>query len=299
MTFLLTGATGFIGSRLVRQLVDSGHTVHYLARRRDPRFDSQVAFHLWDSNKEAAPLNSVPRMDVIIHLAGEPVAQRWTPEVKQRILDSRVQGTRKLVVALAELRHRPTTLITASAIGYYGNRGDEVLTEQSAPGNNFLAKVCVAWQAEAMKAADLGLRVVPIRFATVLGKENGAFPKLLAPARLGLGATFGNGQQWMSWIHIKDLIDMIIYTSTTLSVDHALNGAAPEPVTNANFTKALGSVLHRPAFLSVPKFALRTALGEMAEFLFDSLRVVPEAVIRSGFQYRFANLRTALTDLTT
>lgn len=296
MTYLITGATGFIGSKLVRQLVANGDSVNYLARKRSSKFDSQVSFHHWDL-KDEAPLNSVPRVDAIIHLTGEPVAQRWTDEVKNRIYESRVRGTRNLVAAIGRLRHRPEVLISASAVGYYGSRGDEVLTERSGPGANFLAKVCVDWEAEAVKARLLGLRVVPIRFATVLGREGGAFPLMAKPARFGLGATFGDGKQWMSWIHVKDLLDLLVFSAGNAGVTEALNGTSPEPVTNAVFTRALGEALHRPAVLRIPKFALRAALGEMSQFLFDSLRVVPEAVQQAGFQYRFRSLREAFGEL--
>lgn len=297
MTYLITGATGFIGSKLVRMLVDNGDAVSYLARRRSTKFDSQVSFHVWDTTKEEAPLKSVPHVDAIIHLTGEPVAQRWTEEAKKRILSSRVDGTRNLVSALAQVRQKPEVLIMASAVGYYGDRGEEILTEESGPGKDFLADVCVKWEAEGVKAREFGVRVVPIRFGTVLGKDGGAFPLMAKPARLGLGASFGDGQQWMSWIHVEDLLSLILFAAKDQSVTGVLNGTSPQPVRNTIFTKTLGEALHRPTFLSAPKFALRAILGEMSEFLFDSLRVMPAAVQKAGFEYRFGGLRTALTDL--
>jgi uncharacterized protein (TIGR01777 family) len=296
MTYLITGATGFIGSKLVRELIAAGHSVAYLARKRSNHFDSQVAFHCWDPREEA-PLTKVPRMDAIIHLAGEPVFQRWNEAAKKRIHESRVAGTRNLVSALGKLRHRPEVLVTASAVGYYGDRGAEMLTEQSAPGSNFLAKVCVDWEAEAVKARAFGVRVVPVRFATVLGPDGGAFPLMERPTRLGLGATFGGGSQWMSWIHVKDLIDLLIFAATHTAVSSVLNGSSPDPVTNAQFTKTLALCLHRPAFLNVPRFAMRAALGEMSDFLFDSLRVLPQAVQGAGFEYRFASVQEAISAL--
>ena len=297
MTYLITGATGFIGSKLVRRLVDNGDAVNYLARRRSAKFDSQVSFHVWDTTKEEAPLKSVPHVDAIIHLAGEPVAQRWTDEAKKRILSSRVDGTRNLVSALAHVRQKPEVLVMASAVGYYGDRGEEILTEDSGPGKDFLADVCVKWEAEGVKAREFGVRVVPIRFGTVLGKDGGAFPLMAKPARLGLGANFGDGQQWMSWIHVEDLLSLILFAAKEQSVTGVLNGTSPQPVRNAIFTKTLGEALHRPTFLSAPKFALRAILGEMSEFLFDSLRVTPAAAQKAGFEYRFGGLRAALTDL--
>jgi uncharacterized protein (TIGR01777 family) len=296
MTYLITGATGFIGSKLVRQLLAQGDSVNYLARRSSTQFDSQVAFHVWDM-KDEAPLSSVPRVDAIIHLAGEPVAQRWTAEAKQRIRASRVEGTRNLVLALEKLRHRPEVLVAASAIGYYGDRGEELLTEESAPGANFLAQVCVAWEAEAVKARAFGMRVVPVRFATVLGADGGAFPLMARPAKFGLGATFGDGEQWMSWVHVQDLIKLLLFAAAAPAVNEVLNGASPQPVRNKVFTRLLAEALNRPAFLSAPKFALRAVLGEMSEFLFDSLRVIPKAVERSGFEYQHGSLQRALAEL--
>lgn len=296
MTYLITGATGFIGSKLVRRLLANGDAVNYLARRRSTRFDSQVSFHMWDL-KDEAPLKSVPRVDAIIHLTGEPVAQRWTAEAKKHIYNSRIEGTRNLVSALATLKHKPEVLVMASAVGYYGNRGEEILTEDSAPGQDFLAKVCVDWEAEGVRARQFGMRVVPVRFATVLGKDGGAFPLMAGPARFGLGATFGDGQQWMSWIHVDDLINMLLFAARQSAVTGILNGASPQPVRNAVFTKVLAEALHRPAFLSAPKFALRALLGEMSEFLFDSLRVIPQAAEKAGFEYRLGSLRSALAYL--
>lgn len=296
MTYLITGATGFIGTKLIRRLVTDGGSVHYLARKRSSEFDSQVSFHCWETNEEA-PLNSLPRLDAIIHLTGEPIAQRWNPEVKKRIHDSRVIGTRNLVSAIGKLRHRPEVLVSASAVGYYGDRADQILTEESSPGSDFLAKLCLEWEAEASKAREFGLRVVPIRFGTVLGAEGGALPLMVKPAKWGLSATFGSGKQWMSWIHIDDLVNMLLFAATTRSVNTILNGVAPEPVTNALFTKALAHALNRPAFLTAPKFALQAILGEMSEFLFESLRVIPEAAQRAGFSFVYPSLAGALLNL--
>jgi uncharacterized protein (TIGR01777 family) len=237
-------------------------------------------------------------MDAIIHLTGEPVAQRWTAEARKRIYESRVTSTRNLVSALGKLRHRPEVLVSASAVGYYGNRGDELLTEESAPGDNYLAKVCVAWEAAAVEARAFGVRVTPVRIATVLGREGGAFPQMAKPAQLGLGATFGDGRQWMSWIHVQDLVDLLLFTARTTALTRVVNGASPEPVTNAAFTRELGQALHRPAFLSVPRFVLRAALGEMSSFLFDSLRVIPQAAQQAGFQFRLGGLERALAEVT-
>lgn len=296
MTFLITGATGFIGGRLVRQLLADGHAVHYLARKRSEKFDPSVVFHEWDIHNEA-PLGDVPRVDAVIHLTGEPVAQRWTDDTKRRIRESRVRSTRNLVAAFGKLSARPEVMVSASAIGFYGDRGEETLTEQSAAGKDFLSTVCVEWEREAQKARQLGLRVVPVRFATVLGRESGAFPLMARPARFGLGAKFGDGKQWMSWIHVQDLVKLLIFAATNKSVADVLNGASPEPVRNGEFTKALGAALHKPAVFSVPRFALRLGLGEMSEMLLGSQRVLPEAALAAGFTYQFGRLSQALGEL--
>ncbi len=296
MDFLITGATGFLGRRLVQHLLSGGHTVNYLARKRSSILDSRASFHCWNAG-DRPPLNSIPRFDAIIHLAGEPIAQRWTSEIKHRIYDSRLDGTRELVAAIAELKHRPSVLVSASAVGYYGHRGDEVLTETSAPGTGFLADLCVQWENEALRAQEIGVGVVPIRIATVLGPEGGALKKMLVPFRLGIGGKFGNGKQWMPWIHVDDLVRLLVFAATTPSVMGPLNGSSPHPVTNAQFTRALGRALRRPAILPIPKFALKLALGEMAEFLFASLKVIPEATEQAGFQFEHPEIDEALRDL--
>ena len=305
MDFLITGASGFIGQKLVTQLLARGDAVNYLARQRSKEIDTRAAFHNWDG-KSVAPLNSVPRLDAVVHLMGEPIAQKWTPQVKDRIRRSRVQSTRQLVAAMAGLRHKPKVLVSASAVGYYGNRGDEILTETSMPGTGFLPDVCINWEYEAMRARELGVRVVIVRIATVLGSDGGALPQMLPPFRWGVGARFGMGKQWMSWIHVEDLVRLLLFSAdgqedVTVSgaVSGVLNGSAPQPVTNAEFTRTLGRALHRPALLAIPRFALNIALGEMSDFLFDSLRVVPKATQEVGFQFNYPELAKALAELVT
>lgn len=295
MNYLVTGATGFIGSKLVNTLLAAGQRVNYLGRTRSKKLDSRAAFHCWNVG-EKPPLNSVPRLDTVIHLAGEPIAQRWTEQAKQRIYDSRVVGTRDLVSAIGELKHKPTTFVCASAIGYYGTRGDEILTEQSKPGTGFLADLCIRWEQEAAKAREFGLRVVSIRIAVVLGREGGALSKMLTPFRLGLGAKLGSGRQWTSWIHVDDLVRLFIFAAENSAIDGWLNGAAPSPVTSAEFTKTLAGVLRRPAPWSIPKFALKLGLGELGDVMLDSLRVLPSATEQAGFQFKYGDLRKALED---
>jgi uncharacterized protein (TIGR01777 family) len=234
--------------------------------------------------------------DAVIHLAGEPVAQRWTAAAKQRIRESRVAGTRHLVQGLADLSHRPQTLICASAIGYYGSRGDEVLRETAPPGNDYLAQVCQAWENEAQAAMPLGMRVVRIRIGVVLDPRGGALQRMLPPFRLGVGGRLGDGKQWMSWIHLQDLAALFQF-----ALDHpvtgALNGVSPNPVINSEFTRELARAVHRPALLPTPSLALQALFGEMSQVLLASQRVVPAAAETAGFQFRFPQLAPALADL--
>jgi uncharacterized protein len=296
VNYLITGASGFIGRKLVRTLLSEGHSVDYLGRKRSLSLDSRAAFHSWNPG-ERPPLSSVPPLDAIVHLAGEPVAQRWTPEVKQRIYTSRVEGTRQLVSAIGELRHKPALLVSASAVGYYGDRADEVLTESSAPGTDFLAKLCVDWEREAARAHEFGVRVVRIRIGIVLGRDGGALKQMMTPFRLGMGGRLGSGQQWMPWIHVDDLLRLFMFAAADSSIEGPLNGSSPEPVTNAEFTRRLAHALHRPAILRIPKFALKIAFGELADFMFASLRVMPEATKQSGFQFMYPELGRALKAL--
>ncbi len=296
MTYLITGATGFIGKKLIDVLLAGGHSVNYMGRVRSPKLDVRAAYHPWDG-QAAPPMNSVPRVDAVIHLLGEPIAQRWNAEVKQRIRKSRVDSTRQLVAAIARLQHKPATLVCASAVGFYGSRGDQVLSEEDGAGRGFLADVCREWEAESLRAEESGLRVCNIRISTVLGREGGALPQMLQVFRWGLGGTFGNGKQWMSWIHVDDLVGLFRHAAENLNVKGALNGSSPEPVTNSEFTHTLARAAHRPAIFSVPRFALNLALGEMAGMLFDSLRVVPKAAQRTGFTFRYPQLDAALAQL--
>ncbi len=297
MTYLLTGATGFIGRTLVDQLLRNGDNVNYIGRRRSDTLDSRAAFHLWDG-KEDPPLDTMPDLDAVINLAGEPISQRWTSAVKERIYNSRVEGTRQLVRAISRLAVKPSVLVSASAVGFYGERGNEVLTEDSRPGSGFLADVCVDWEKEALRATEFGVRVVLVRIAVVLGRSGGALPQMLVPFKLGIGGKFGNGKQWMPWIHLQDLVDLIMFAAGNSTVEGALNASAPNPITNATFTKAMGRALQRPTMVPVPKFALDALLGELAGFVVGSQRVVPERTEQSGFRFRHPDIDEALADLT-
>jgi hypothetical protein len=297
MTFLITGATGFIGKKLVDRLLARGDAVNYLGRQRSSQLDSRAAYHPWNTVTELPPLDSMPRLDAVVHLAGEAIAQRWTRSAKKRIYTSRVEGTRQLVRAIGRLRHKPTVLVSASAIGYYGDRGDETLIERSPWGNGFLSGVCRDWEREALHAREFGLRVVTPRFATVLGREGGALPRMLAPFRFGLGGRFGDGRQWISWIHLEDLLRLLLFAIENPAVSGAINASSPRPVTNAEFTRTLAAALDRPAFLSVPEMALRLALGEMSSVLLGSLRVLPQRTEQMGFRFEQPKLAKAVANL--
>jgi uncharacterized protein len=294
MNYLLTGATGFIGSPIVDLLLSQGHSVNYLGRKRSQHLDSRAAFHHWNTN-ELPPLDSIPRLDAVVHLAGEPVAQHWTPEVKRRIYNSRIIGTRNLVSAIGQLDYRPSVLVSASATGYYGSRGDEILTEQSSPGTDFLAEVCRDWEREASRAREFSVRVVPIRTGIVLGHNGGALKQMMPVFRLGLGGKLGSGKQWMPWIHVRDLARLFVFAAEHPEIESPLNGVC-QPVTNAVFIRELGRALSRPTLFTVPKFALKAAFGEMAETILSSARVLPEATTKAGFTFQFQELGSALKE---
>ncbi len=277
MKVVITGGSGFIGRAIAERLRVGGHTVTAVSLRTPPG----PAFFTG--------------CDAVVHLAGEPVAQRWTGAAKQRIMDSRVQGTRTLIAALRQ--HPPPVLVSASAIGYYGSRGDEILTEDSQPGADFLGQVAVAWEQEARAAEQFGVRVVTPRIGAVLGRGGGALPKMALPFRFGVGGRLGNGKQWTSWIHLDDLIALVEFSIMTTAVRGAVNAVAPNPVTNADFTRALAAALHRPAIFPVPAAVLKLVLGEMSQVVLASQRVIPEAALRAGFQFRFTEVGDALRQI--
>lgn len=293
MTVTVTGATGFLGRRVVEALRQDGHTVVALSRRTNVAFGPNVAVVYWDPMAGLPPDESLLRVDAVVHLAGEPVAQRWTPEVKRRIRDSRVLGTRNLVRAIAAVRRPPATLICASAVGYYGFRGDEILTEQSSPGQGFLPEVCVAWEQAANEAAGAGLRVVNLRIGVVLGDGGGALEKMLPAFRAGVGGRLGSGRQWMSWIHADDVVGLIRH-ALAQPLRGPVNAVAPVPVTNAEFTRELAAVLRRPALFPAPAFAVRALFGEMAQIVLGSQRVLPAAAESSGYSFAYRELGPAL-----
>ena len=280
MNIAITGASGLIGTRLRQRVVEAGHTATPIPR----------------DSSDAALGEILASADAVIHLAGEPVAQRWNDAAKKRIHDSRVEGTRHLVKALSTQSMRPRVLVCASAVGYYGSRGDQNLTEASPPGTDFLARVVVDWEEAAQSAESLGIRVVRLRLGMVLGK-GGALAKLLPPFRFGVGGRLGSGHQWMAWIHLDDVVNLILFAVNYAAIRGAVNATAPHPVTNEEFTDRLAQALHRPAILPVPAFALKLALGEMAEMVLASQRVLPTVAKSAGFRFQYPELHPALENL--
>ena len=299
MNVTVTGGTGFIGKQLVDSLVADDVEVHIIGRRPRTGIAPHIRFSLWDAESGEPSPESVGNADVVVHLAGEPVAQRWTPEVKRRIEVSRVEGARRLVAALANLPSRPSTLVAASAIGYYGSRGDEVLTEDSAPGEGFLPEVCQRWETEMDRAAELGMRVVKLRLGIVLGRGGGALAQMLPAFKMMVGGQIGNGRQWMSWVHIDDVVRLIRFAIDTPRLRGAVNATAPNPVRNSQFTKLLARTIRRPALFTVPEAGLRLLFGDMAGVMTASQRVLPKAAQAAGYEFRWPELGTALKDLLT
>jgi uncharacterized protein (TIGR01777 family) len=277
MTVAVTGASGFLGSRLTTLLQDRGHAIRPISLRSAPRPED------------------LGECDAVVHLAGEPVAQRWTAAARRRILGSRVEGTRALVAAMRH--HPPNVLVSASAVGYYGSRGDEILSERALPGNDFLSQVAIAWEQEALEAEKFGVRVIRLRIGLVLGADGGALARMVKPFRLCLGGKIGGGQQWMSWIHQDDLCDLILFALRESTLRGALNATSPHPVPNAEFTRALARALHRPAILPLPALALKVILGEMSQVLLASQRAIPEAALHAGFEFQYPDVAAALVQV--
>jgi uncharacterized protein len=301
MKILVTGSTGLVGTALANELKHDGHTVCRLVRpdtkveaTRGPEgFDVK-----WDSATGELGGAAVGA-DAVVNLAGASIAEgRWTPERKKQLRTSRVDNTRALVNALAKMAARPRVLLSASAVGYYGNRGDEMLREESGPGSDFLGELAKDWEAEANKAEALGIRVVLSRFGVILAKTGGALPTMARPFRLGAGGRLGSGQQWMSWITLADVIAILRLALENGAMRGAVNVVSPEPVRNTDFTRTLAKALHRPALFPAPAFALRLALGEMADaLLLSSLRVVPEKLDKLGYRFVNPDLEGALASV--
>jgi uncharacterized protein (TIGR01777 family) len=295
MKILVSGSHGLVGTALVKSLEAAGHEVFSLVRYY-PHAKTEIE---WSPDRYSIALARIEGFDAVVSLAGESIAEgRWTDEKKQRIRDSRVKGTKLLGDALANLTAPPKTFICASAIGYYGNRGDEILNETSAPGSDFLSQVCVEWEKATALASEKGIRVVNARFGIILDKNGGALKKMLPPFRMGVGGRIGNGKQWMSWIALADVIGALNFALATDTLRGPANFVAPNPVTNAEFTKTLGKVLSRPTLFPIPAFGIRLLFGEMGEtLLLGSQRVDPQQLKSTGYQFQFAQLEPALRDI--
>lgn len=290
MKILISGSRGLVGSSLAPFLTTGGHTVTRLVR--GTAGPGEIA---WDPAKGVADPARLEGFDAVVHLAGESIASRWSEAKKARIRESRVAGTRSLAEALVRCANPPKTLVCASAIGYYGDRGSETLTETSAPGKDFLAEVCREWEAAAEPARKKGIRVVSLRFGVILSPAGGALARMLTPFKMGAGGKLGSGAQYMSWLTIDDAVGMIHHAIATPSLAGPVNAVAPNPVTNSEFTKTLGRVLGRPTIFPMPAFAARLLFGEMADaLLLSSARVEPAALAKSGYRFRHAELEGAL-----
>jgi len=297
MRVTVTGATGRIGAGLVAALQARGDEVTVLSRSPDrARAALGTEAVAWRTEDEPAPAEALAGRDGVIHLAGEDVAQRWTDEAKRRIRTSRELGTRNLVAGLRAADPRPAVLVSASAVGWYGPRGDERVDEDTPAASDFLAEVCAVWEREAVAAEALGVRVVRVRTGVVLDKDGGALAKMLPFFRLGVGGPVAGGGQWMPWIHRDDLVALYLRALDDAAWTGAVNGTAPEPVTNKDFSRALGRALHRPAFAPVPGFAVRVLYGEMADIVVNGQRAVPKRTQALGFSFRHAQLDEALRD---
>jgi uncharacterized protein (TIGR01777 family) len=295
---LITGGTGLIGSRLTELLLEKGYQVAYLSRRKPE--GGRVKVYQWDPEKVYVDEEAIRGADSIIHLAGAGVAdERWTARRKREILDSRTQSSRLLYEGLQRVPNRVKTFLSASAIGIYGaDRGEELLTETSSPGNDFLAEVTKAWEGAVQPVAGLGIRTVLLRIGIVLSGKGGALVKMAQPVRLGAGSPLGSGKQWVSWIHVDDLCRLFMYALENPDVQGPYNAVAPEPATNEALTKQIAEVLGKPLFLpNVPAFALKLAVGEMAAAVLGSAKVSGQKVAQTGFTYQFPTLTPALRDL--
>jgi uncharacterized protein len=290
----ITGASGFLGRQIVQHALTRGHRITAFSRRTGAPVPGCESVRLFGPGVD---LNGI---EAIIHLAGEPILGLWTKQKRNKILRSRIDGTRWIVDAIGQTRNRPSALVSASGAGIYGNRGEETLTESSpAESVGFLAEVASVWEAEGHKAEAKGVRYVPVRIALVLGKNGGAIPIMKTVFQCGLGGNLGSGKQWMPWIHLADVAALFLHALDTESLRGPLNGASPNPIRNEEFTKVMGELLKRPTFVVAPEFALRMLPANEAALILDSQRIIPEKALQTGFRFRFPDLRNALTDILT
>jgi len=292
MKVLITGASGLIGIPLQKSFADKGYEM-LLASRKEATDDNHIQWSIENGFSEPGKLEGI---DAVVHLAGESVnGLRWTDDKKKAIRDSRVLGTRNVVDAVSKLKDKPKVFIASSATGFYGERGDEEVTESSAAGDNFLAAVCKEWEGESRRAEDAGIRTVLLRTGIVLSKDGGALGTMLLPFKLGVGGVVGSGKQWMSWISLDDHIAAINYAIENENLRGAVNAVSPNPVTNEEFTKTLGEILYRPTFLPIPEFVVSMAFGEMGDaLLLASTKVLPKRLESAGFKFTYPQLKPAI-----
>jgi uncharacterized protein (TIGR01777 family) len=299
MRLVITGATGLIGSVLADRLWNQYHSLVLLSRRPPAEVNvTKKEWFDWQPGSGGAWEKAVDGADGIVNLAGEPIAEkRWSKSQKESLRQSRIDGTRSLVSAIAKAQIRPKFLINSSAVGYYGPHGDEILNEDSKPGDDFLSRLCVEWEEEAKQAEALGVRVVLVRTGIVLAKGQGALAKMVPPFKMFAGGPLGSGNQWMPWIHIDDEVGLLQFLIENDEARGPFNATAPNPVTMAEFAKALGDVLNRPSWVSVPPSALALLLGEMADMLLTGQRALPEAALKLGYSFQQPHLAEALRSL--
>ncbi len=299
MKVAITGATGFVGSRLVERLQAQGHQPLILTRNRTTALRAFPTLEIvaYTPTQSGSWQQAIAGCDAVVNLAGEPIAEsRWTPERKQEILNSRKLGTQKIVEAIAQANPKPAVLVNASAIGYYGTSETATFDETSPAGNDFLAEVCQAWEAEAQKVKDTGVRLVIVRLGIVLG-NGGALAKMIPPFQLFAGGPLGTGRQWFAWIHRDDLVNLILEALTRSDIEGVLNATAPNPVRMSELCQTVGEVLNRPSWLPVPSFALEGLLGEAAKVVLEGQQVLPKRTISYGFKYQYPTLKQALTEI--
>ncbi|MBS1521054.1 MAG: TIGR01777 family oxidoreductase [Bacteroidetes bacterium] len=294
---LITGGTGLIGRLITDELLNRGYSVSHLSRK--PGNNPRVKTYLWDVYKGQIDENCLESIGTILHLAGENIAgKRWTDKRKKQIIDSRTKSIELIYQLIKSKPNQVNTIISASAIGYYSNRGDELLTEDSLPNNDFMAQCCIEWEDAVDKGKELGLRILKFRTGVVLNKNEGALLEMAKPIKLGFGAPFGSGRQWIPWIHWQDVVDMYLYAIERINLSGVYNMVAPDPATNKQFTKALAKQLHRPVWpINIPSFVFKLLMGEMSTIVLASTRVSAEKIEKDGFVFKYPELTGALKEL--